>query len=121
MIASEYELYRLFFQAFSNETRFHILQLLRDGPLSVGEIADQLGFEQSRVSHSLSCLLNCALLVVKAQGKKRTYRLNPQLISVLEGIDEHITHYGQRLQECEKMGPEGSLTAEKEVISCSAE
>ncbi|MEE8115167.1 MAG: metalloregulator ArsR/SmtB family transcription factor [Nitrososphaerales archaeon] len=118
-MSTKYQLYRRFFQAIANQTRFSILELLRDGPRSVGEIVDELAFEQSRVSHSLGCLLNCGLLLVEPDGKNRIYRLNPQLLSVLEGIDEHIVHYGQQLRECEKMAPEASVSVRAAAVSGS--
>ncbi len=44
----------LLFQAFSNESRLGILNLLRNGPKNVGEISRSLGLEQTVVSHNLS-------------------------------------------------------------------
>src|SRR2546427_574383 len=59
----EFRLYKEFFRALGNATRFRIVQLLREGPCHVGEIAECLKLEQSRVSHSLACLLNCGFVV----------------------------------------------------------
>ena len=44
-----FRLYREFFRALANQTRFSIVQLLRDKPHYVGEIVEGLGIEQSRV------------------------------------------------------------------------
>ena len=57
------ELYKLFFKAFSNRTRFEIIKLLRKGSFSVGEITKKTSFEQSRVSHNLKCLEACGFVV----------------------------------------------------------
>ena len=42
----EFTLYREFFRALANETRFAIVQLLRTGPHHVGQIGEKLGFQQ---------------------------------------------------------------------------
>ncbi|MEK6946219.1 MAG: metalloregulator ArsR/SmtB family transcription factor [Nanoarchaeota archaeon] len=55
-------LHRLFFKAFSNETRLDIINLLKSKPLTVSEICEKTGFEQSRVSHNLRCLQNCGFV-----------------------------------------------------------
>lgn len=51
--------YKLFFRAFSNKTRSEIINMLRKNPRSVSDIVRKTGFEQSRVSHNLKCLIDC--------------------------------------------------------------
>ena len=94
------KLYREFFRALANQTRFSIVQLLRDRPHHVGEMADKLGYEQSRVSHNLACLLNCGFVLWEWSGKKKIYRLNPELIPILAGIDKHLNRYAPALESC---------------------
>ena len=84
------KLYREFFRALANETRFSIVQLLRDRPHHVGEMAEKLGYEQSRVSHNLACLANCGFVLWEWSGKNKVYRLNPDLVPILAGIDKHL-------------------------------
>ncbi len=74
-----FRLYKEFFRAMGNPPRFRIVQVLREGPRSVGQIAQSLGYEQSRVSHSLACLLHCGFLIWTWQGKNKIYRLRPEL------------------------------------------
>ena len=93
-------LYREFFRALANETRFSIVQLLRSRPYHVGEIAEKLGYEQSRVSHNLACLLNCGFVLWAWNGKNKVYRLNPDLIPILAGIEKHLNRYAPALQSC---------------------
>lgn len=99
-------LYREFFRALANETRFSIVQLLRSRPHHVGEMADRLGYEQSRVSHNLSCLSNCGFVLWEWSGKNKVYRLNPDLIPVLAGIDRHLKRYAPALESCAVLGVE---------------
>jgi DNA-binding transcriptional ArsR family regulator len=103
-------LYREFFKALSNETRFAIVHLLRSGPHHVSEIVDKLGVEQSRVSHNLACLLNCGFVLWEWQGKNKVYRLNPDLLPVLAGIEKHLARYAPALESC------GVLEAESKPV-----
>lgn len=93
-------LYREFFRALSNRTRFAIVQLLRERPHYVGEMADKLGFDQSRISHNLGCLLNCGFVQWEWQGKNKVYGLHPDLPPILGAIDRHILRYGPALNGC---------------------
>jgi ArsR family transcriptional regulator, cadmium/lead-responsive transcriptional repressor len=103
-------LYREFFKALSNETRFAIVHLLRSGPHHVSEIVDKLGVEQSRVSHNLACLLNCGFVLWEWQGKNKVYRLNQDLLPVLAGIEKHLARYAPALESC------GVLEAESKPV-----
>jgi DNA-binding transcriptional ArsR family regulator len=106
----EFRLYREFFRALSNQTRFSIVQLLREKPHFVGQIVDKLGIEQSRVSHNLGCLLNCGFVQWEWQGKNKVYRLHPDLVQILTGIDKHIHKYAPALETC------GVLEKESEPV-----
>lgn len=96
----EFRLYREFFRALSNQTRFVIVQLLRARPHYVGELVEKLGFEQSRISHNLGCLLNCGFVQWEWQGKNKVYRLHPDLLPILDSIDRHIVKYAPALKSC---------------------
>ncbi len=74
-VTLEARLYREFFRALSNQTRFSIVQLLRERPHYVNEMAERLGIEQSRISHNLACLLNCGFVEWDWNGKNKVYRL----------------------------------------------
>ena len=104
-------LYLEFFRALANQTRFSIVQLLRDRPHHVGEMADKLGYEQSRVSHNLACLLNCGFVLWEWSGKKKIYRLNPELIPILAGIDKHLNCYAPALESCAVLDAESKPVA----------
>jgi DNA-binding transcriptional ArsR family regulator len=105
-----YRLYREFFRALANQTRFAIVQLLRTGPHHVGQIGEKLGSEQSRVSHNLGCLLNCGFVLWEWQGKNKVYRLHPDLIPILAGIEKHLARYAPALESC------GVLDAESKPV-----
>ena len=94
--------YRLFFNAFSNDTRFEIVRLLKNGrPKNVTEIYKSLGFKQSRVSRNLKCLIECGFVNVERNGKHRIYSLNKETIYPMIGlIDRHIQKYQRHLVKC---------------------
>src|SRR6266849_6674484 len=102
----EARLYREFFRALSNQTRFSIVQLLRDRPHYVNEMVEKLSIEQSRVSHNLACLLNCGFVEWEWNGKNKVYRLNPDLQPVLAGIEKHLVKYAPALDSCKTLESE---------------
>lgn len=57
------------FRGFSDPTRLAILETLREGPLSVGEIVNTTALTQSNVSNHLSCLKDCGLVVSEKRGR----------------------------------------------------
>ena len=94
-------LYRLFFKAFSNQTRLEIITLLRKKSLTVTEICEKTGFEQSRVSHNLRCLENCGFVKVTPNGNFRKYELDEETISpIVDLFEKHIQKYKKRLKSC---------------------
>lgn len=93
--------WKLFADVLSNKTRFDIVMLLREeGELNVSEICTKLGYEQSRVSHNLKCLLNCGFVEVRQDGKNRVYRIREEIKTILDGIEKHILEYEKRLVSC---------------------
>lgn len=102
----EFRLYREFFRALSNQTRFSIVQLLRSRPHYVNEMVEKLGIEQSRVSHNLACLLNCGFVEWDWNGKNKVYRLNSDLQPILSGIEKHLAKYAPALDSCQTLESE---------------
>lgn len=100
--------YREFFRALANQTRFQIVQRLRERPYYVGELVEALGIEQSRVSHNLACLLNCGFVEWEWQGKNKVYRLHPDLVPLLAAIDKHLSRYAPALGRCSVLAAEAN-------------
>ena len=69
-----------FFTNLANPTRLDALEQLMQKPMSVNDLAESLGQEQSMVSHNLKPLLECNLITVKREGKKRIYMVNEDTI-----------------------------------------
>lgn len=71
------------FKALSDPTRRKIIELLRNGKMSAGEIVDQFQMTGASISHHLSILKNADLVSDDKQGKYIYYELN---LSVVEEI-----------------------------------
>ena len=69
------------FKALADAQRRRILQLLRQGELPAGRLAEELGLTPATVSHHLSTLKNAELVRVRREGQQRIYALN---VSVVE-------------------------------------
>ncbi len=115
-----FRLYREFFRALGNQTRFAIVQLLRDRPHYVNEIVERLNIEQSRVSHNLACLLNCGFVEWEWQGKNKVYRLNSDLLPILNGIEKHLARYAPALDSCQVLEREAKPVVLIPKISAAA-
>ncbi|KIL38855.1 TrmB family transcriptional regulator [Gordoniibacillus kamchatkensis] len=63
------------FSALAEPNRMRIVELLLDGPLTVGDIADKLGLRQPQASKHLRVLLEAGLVEVQAVANRRNYKL----------------------------------------------
>lgn len=87
---NKYSYYR-FFSNFSNRTKSDIINLLREGPMSVNDITARMGGGQSRISHSLRDMRACNVLKVRNEGKQRIYSLNEEtVIPIMEMVERHV-------------------------------
>ena len=69
------------FKALSDPTRRRVLELLKQGPLSAGELADQFDVSKSTMSAHFAILREADLVMSEKQGKSVVYQLK---MSVLE-------------------------------------
>ena len=69
------------FKALADPTRRSVLQLLRRGPMTAGELADYFDVSKPTMSAHFTVLLNADLIEAEKQGRSITYRLK---MSVLE-------------------------------------
>ena len=95
--------YALFFQALANQTRMQVLRLLSEkGGMSVSEICNKLGLEQTHVSHNLKCLTFCGLVTPSREGKSRIYSINEKtVLPLLKVVDNHLRNYASNLFTCD--------------------
>ena len=72
----------LIFKALADPTRRKVLQLLKDGPMKAGEIAEHVSVAKPTLSDHLALLRQAELVSSEKNGTSITYWLNA---SVLEG------------------------------------
>ena len=75
------------FQALADETRRAILEFLRAGPKTSGEIADQFHSSWPTISRHLAVLRSGGLVVAERRGQAIYYELNT---SVFEDLVQHL-------------------------------
>ena len=74
-----------FFRAFSEPTRLALLQELKAGPASVGELVSELPFTQANVSKQLKILHDAGLLQREKQGTTVIYSIcEPKVMDLCE-------------------------------------
>src|SRR3954466_16431967 len=71
------------FTALADPTRRSIFERLAERPSAVGELADALPVSRPAVSQHLKVLKDAGLVVDRADGTRRIYRLNPTGIEAM--------------------------------------
>ena len=84
-------------------TRRAIFELLARRSSTVGELAQQLPITRSAVSQHLRVLKDGGLVVSRAEGTRRIYRLNPDGVTALRAYldrvwTEALTAFGKAAQ-----------------------
>lgn len=74
------------FKALADPTRREILKLLRNGPKTSGEIAEQFPTAWATVSRHLSVLRDSGLILSERNGQQIVYELNTTV------FDEVVNH-----------------------------
>ena len=89
------------FRGFSDPSRLGILEVLRDGPLTVGEIVRATGLSQSNASNHLACLYACGLVAREQQGRFVRYRLSDErVVALLALADGVLADVAQGVSAC---------------------
>ena len=73
------------FKALNDPTRRAILELLRDGPRTAGDIAEAFHFSKPTISHHLDLLRQADLVTSDKQGQFVTYTLNMTVFDEIIG------------------------------------
>src|ERR671933_1697974 len=98
-----------FFNGFANSTRLSILLLLSQrGEMKVGELVEELGAPQPRVSDHLRCLAWCGYVQVRREGRNAFYSVADERVlevlrlgeSLLRDNREHVAACDDVKEEC---------------------
>lgn len=84
------------FSALAEPNRFQIVELLRDRPRPVGELANTLRIRQPQVSKHLKILADAGIVQVHPQANQRIYELSPKKF---QEIDRWLEKYRKLWEE----------------------
>ena len=78
------------FRSIADPTRRAILDLLKEGERPAADLGEPFAMSQPALSQHLRVLRDANLVSVRADGRKRIYRLNPE---PLRELYDWISHY----------------------------
>jgi DNA-binding transcriptional ArsR family regulator len=78
------------FDALGDANRRALVRLLADGDRSVRELADQLPISRPAVSRHLRLLKQAGLVVDRAEGTRRLYRLHDEGLATVRDYLEQV-------------------------------
>lgn len=89
----------------SDPSRLSILEALRRGELSVSEVVEATGLNQSNVSNHLGCLRDCGLVRRDQEGRFVRYSLSDRRVETLLRVSEELLADTARgVFECTQLG-----------------
>jgi DNA-binding transcriptional ArsR family regulator len=91
------------FEILAEPTRRRILDLLRDGERSVGELVDRLTLSQPGVSKHLRVLRDAGLVQVRIEAQRRWYGLRPEPLTEIDAwLEPYRRLWAQHLDALEQ-------------------
>src|SRR5687767_14390155 len=92
------------FSALAEPNRYQIVELLRQRPLPVRQIADRLKLQQPQVSKHLRVLSEAGLVEVRPLAQQRIYALRPEPLKELEEwVQRYKRLWDQRMDRLEEI------------------
>ena len=92
------------FNAVAEGTRRELLDALGNKEATVGDLVDRLGLSQPQVSKHLGVLRTVGLVSVRADGRRRWYRVNgAELRPIYEWIRSFETTWNNRLDQLDEV------------------
>ena len=90
-------------QAIAEPTRRRILDAIRGGERSVGELVELVGMHQPGVSRHLKVLRDAGLVEVRQDANRRLYRLWPEPLRELDAwLEPYRIEWSNRLDSLER-------------------
>jgi ArsR family transcriptional regulator len=79
------------FQALAHPTRIAIVEALRDGEMSAGQLIEELGLEQANASQHFTVLRSKQIVSNRKEGNQVFYSLrDPVLVEVLDTLKRYF-------------------------------
>ena len=89
------------FRGFSDLSRLRVLDALRDGPLSAGEVVKRTGLSQPNASMHLRCLAECGPVTWDRRGKFVHYELSgKRVVKLLDQAEESLLQVAPLIDAC---------------------
>jgi DNA-binding transcriptional ArsR family regulator len=89
--------------ALADPNRRAVLELLRERPHAVGELAERVGLSQPGTSKHLRVLLNAGLVSAQAEAQRRIYSLDLRPLAEIDAwLEPYRQLWEQRLDALER-------------------
>jgi DNA-binding transcriptional ArsR family regulator len=90
-------------EVLAEPSRRRILDLLRDGERSVGDLVGHLALTQPSVSKHLRVLRDAGLVQVRSDAQRRLYRIRPEPLAELDAwLEPYRALWNERLDLLER-------------------
>ena len=110
------------FQALGHPTRVAIVEYLRHGEISVGQLCEKVGIEQANASQHLAVLRSKHIVETRKEGNQIFYRLrNPLVGDILEMMRKYFfDHMNEAMEMLKQEKREATKAMHKEEKERSA-
>ena len=89
------------FRGLSDLSRLRVLEVLRDGSLSAGEVVKRTGLSQPNASMHLACLAECGLVARERRGKFVHYEIaDKRVVKLLDQAEDLLLQVGPLIEAC---------------------
>lgn len=89
------------FRGFADPSRLMLIEVLRNGKRSVGELVEITGLSQPNVSNHLRCLADCDLVKKERDGRYIYYRLSDTRITmILQNSEQILSEVAKGVYNC---------------------
>lgn len=89
------------FRGLGDLSRLRVLEALRDGPLSAGEIGTRTRLTQPNASMHLACLAECGLVTWERRGNFVYYEIaDKQVVKLLDHAEDLLLKVGPLIDAC---------------------
>lgn len=90
-------------EVIAEPTRRRILDAVRTGERSVGDLVDEVGMHQPGISRHLKILREAGLVEVRREAQRRLYRLRPEPLMELDAwLEPYRAQWATRLDSLER-------------------
>ncbi len=90
-------------EVIAEPTRRRILDAVRDGERSVGQLVEEVGMHQPGVSRHLKVLREAGLVDVRRDAQRRLYRLRPEPLMELDAwLEPYRAAWADQLDSLER-------------------